>query len=32
METLKCPVIVDAGMGTASDLAMAMELGVDGIL
>jgi thiazole synthase len=32
MESLKCPVIVDAGMGTASDLAKAMELGVDGIL
>lgn len=32
MESLKCPVIVDAGMGTASDLALAMELGVDGIL
>lgn len=26
------PVIVDAGVGTASDAAMAMELGVDGIL
>jgi thiazole synthase len=32
MESLACPVIVDAGMGTASDLALAMELGVDGIL
>ena len=32
MESLKCPVIVDAGMGTASDLARAMELGVDGLL
>ena len=32
MESLTCPVIVDAGMGTASDLAKAMELGVDGIL
>lgn len=32
MESLKCPVIVDAGMGTASDLTLAMELGVDGIL
>ena len=32
MESLSCPVIVDAGMGTASDLARAMELGVDGIL
>lgn len=26
------PVIVDAGVGTASDVAFAMELGVDGIL
>jgi thiazole synthase len=26
------PVIVDAGVGTASDVAIAMELGVDGIL
>lgn len=32
MESLSCPVIVDAGMGTASDLALAMEMGVDGIL
>ena len=26
------PVIVDAGVGTASDVAMAMELGADGVL
>ena len=26
------PVIVDAGVGTASDVAYAMELGVDGVL
>jgi thiazole synthase len=26
------PVIVDAGVGTASDVAAAMELGVDGVL
>ena len=26
------PVIVDAGVGTASDVATAMELGVDGVL
>lgn len=32
LESVKCPVIVDAGMGTASDLARAMELGVDGLL
>ena len=29
---MKCPVIVDAGVGTASDAAICMELGVDGIL
>jgi thiazole synthase len=28
----KVPVIVDAGVGTASDAALAMELGVDGVL
>jgi thiazole synthase len=32
METVKVPVIVDAGVGTASDAAIAMELGVDAIL
>jgi thiazole synthase len=26
------PVIIDAGVGTASDIAIAMELGVDGVL
>jgi thiazole synthase len=26
------PVIVDAGVGTASDAAVAMELGIDGVL
>ncbi len=26
------PVIVDAGVGTASDAAIAMELGADGVL
>lgn len=31
-ETVKVPVIVDAGVGTASDAARAMELGVDGVL
>lgn len=32
-ETVKnVPVIVDAGVGTASDAAVAMELGVDGVL
>ena len=29
---LKVPVIVDAGIGTASDAAFAMELGCDGVL
>jgi thiazole synthase len=37
LEDLKCddpgyPVIVDAGVGTASDVAVAMELGCDGVL
>jgi thiazole synthase len=32
MEQVKVPVIVDAGVGTASDAALAMELGCDGIL
>jgi thiazole synthase len=32
LETLKVPIIVDAGVGTASDAAIAKELGVDGIL
>ena len=31
-ETVKVPVIVDAGVGTASDAAVAMELGCDGVL
>jgi thiazole synthase len=31
-EAVDVPVIVDAGVGTASDAAVAMELGVDGIL
>jgi thiazole synthase len=29
---VKVPVIVDAGVGTASDVAVAMELGADGVL
>lgn len=32
VETLEVPVIVDAGVGTASDAAIAMELGCDGVL
>ncbi|MCH2373236.1 MAG: thiazole synthase [Planctomycetes bacterium] len=32
LETVKVPIIVDAGVGTASDVALAMELGVEGVL
>jgi len=32
LERAKVPVIVDAGVGTASDVAIAMELGCDGVL
>ena len=32
LEQAKVPVIVDAGVGTASDAAMAMELGCHGVL
>jgi thiazole synthase len=32
LEALRVPVIVDAGVGTASDVAIAMELGVEGVL
>ena len=32
IENAKVPVIVDAGVGTASDAAIAMELGCDGVL
>jgi len=32
VENAKVPVIVDAGVGTASDAAIAMELGCDGVL
>ncbi|MDH5527599.1 MAG: thiazole synthase [Nitrospirota bacterium] len=31
-EAVSCPVIVDAGVGTASDVAVAMEMGVDAVL
>ncbi len=31
-ETLQVPVLLDAGVGTASDAAIAMELGCDGVL
>jgi thiazole synthase len=32
MEAVRVPVIVDAGVGTASDAAIAMELGVEAVL
>ena len=32
VEKVKVPVLVDAGVGTASDAAIAMELGCDGVL
>ena len=32
LETISVPVIVDAGVGTASDATVAMELGCDGVL
>ena len=32
LENAKVPVIVDAGVGTASDATIAMELGADGVL
>jgi thiazole synthase len=31
-EQIQLPLIVDAGVGTASDAARAMELGADGVL
>jgi thiazole synthase len=31
-EFARVPLIVDAGVGTASDAALAMELGADGVL
>ncbi|HEX6791136.1 MAG TPA: thiazole synthase, partial [Candidatus Krumholzibacteria bacterium] len=31
-EQCSVPMIIDAGVGTASDVAVAMELGVDGVL
>ena len=32
LEEAKVPIVVDAGVGTASDAAVAMELGCDGVL
>ena len=32
LESARVPIIVDAGVGTASDAAVALELGCDGVL
>ena len=32
VKKLSCPVLVDAGIGTASEVSQAMELGCDGVL
>ena len=32
VENAKVPVLIDAGVGTASDAAVAMEIGCDGVL
>jgi thiazole synthase len=32
VDNAKVPILVDAGVGTASDAAVAMELGCDGVL
>ena len=32
IENASVPILVDAGVGTASDAAIAMELGCDGVL
>lgn len=32
LESVSCPVIIDAGVGTASDAAICMELGAHGVL
>ena len=32
LERARVPILVDAGVGTASDVAIAMELGADGVL
>ncbi|HKJ88559.1 MAG TPA: thiazole synthase, partial [Gammaproteobacteria bacterium] len=32
LEQARVPILVDAGVGTASDVAVAMELGCDGVL
>ena len=32
LESAKVPIIIDAGVGTASDVVIAMELGCEGVL
>ena len=32
LDSIEVPVIIDAGVGTASDVSIAMELGADGVL
>lgn len=32
VDKITCPVIIDAGIGTASEVAVAMEMGCDGVL
>ena len=32
VEKISCPVLVDAGIGTASEVSLAMELGCDAVL
>lgn len=32
LQNVKAPIVVDAGVGTASDVAIAMELGAEGVL
>ena len=31
-KTISLPIIIDAGLGTASDAAICMEMGMDGVL
>ena len=32
IEKISCPVIIDAGIGAASEVTIAMEMGCDGVL
>ena len=32
IEKISCPVIIDAGIGAASEVSVAMEMGCDGVL